>query len=417
MFKDLSQKQRLGLVIILLATVCTLFIHHYLAERHYKVSLGLSIEDSICNVNSDFNCDNVNTSVYSELFGIPMAVWGLSFNFYFLLLVLAAAFSKKGQRFFPAVFYLSLLSALTSVVMGFISATQLGQYCLFCLTAYALSFISFAAVCLSFGPRKATQVLPDIKAIFSEARFVLLILLLIPVTAQAYHKGQLADYQEQAKKIRELAQTQQNQAEEDMIKLLIEDWQKALYFDFDTASALHYGVSEDKAIMTIVEFADMRCPHCSHAGETIKAFVDGKTDVSWSFMLFPLDGECNPNINQKSGLSCKLAKTVLCLRDHPQGWAIHEWLFARQRQATSPEETEKLVSNMVTEFKVNRDSLNLCLVDPKTQDVVMEQVNQAVKNQVQGTPALFVNGKKLMRGQFVPVLEAVYQKIKESPQP
>lgn len=417
MYKNLTQKQRLGLVIILLATVITLLTHNYLADRHYQVGLGLAIEDSICNINSSFNCDNVNTSVYSEFLGIPMAIWGLATLFYFMLLALLAAFGKRGTHYAPSVYYLSVFIALTSVVMGLISIFSLGQYCLFCITAYLLSFITLAAVCVTFGARSFSQIPSDVKNLFSQAKPVLLFLILIPLTAQGVHKGKATFYADERQKAMDLLKSEQQNAEADLIKLLVSDWQKNTAFDFNTEGSLHYGAKAQNAAFHIVEYADVLCPHCRHAGDAIKAFTDSKTDVSWSLLFFPLDGECNKYVNMKTGYRCQLTKTILCLKDHPKGWSINEWFFARQSQARSAETAQKIIDDMIASFGVDPSPLNVCVADVKVQNTIDSHVEQAKKNQVNGTPAIFVNGKKLERGQFIPVLDAVYQSVKSGKKP
>ena len=420
MFHKFSSRQKIALGVILLATFATLLIQNYLAGRHYQVSLGLSIEDSICNINSTFNCDNVNTSIYSELWGIPMAIWGLSTNFYFLVLVLLACFSRNGRLFFPFVAGLSLFIALTSIVMGVVSMTALGQWCLFCITVYALSFLSLLAVWFVFGIPSLADWRESASQIFSRAVLFPVLIILVPLTAYGVHTGKLSTYQEQLKKQRQLlqiqAQTQEDKAQQDLLRLFISDWEKASPFDFNTQDSLVYG-SKTAATMTIVEFADMRCSHCRHASETIKSFVDSKPDVRWHFMLYPLDGECNPNVNMKSGLSCKLAKAVLCARNSPQGWPFHEELFAHQHQASSPEKTDALIRDTAQHLNIDTVQLSQCMTNPDTQKIIDQQVAQATKNSVSGTPAVFVNGKRLQNGQFPPVLEDIYQKLQQKVAP
>ena len=51
--------------------------------------------------------------------------------------------------------------------------------------------------------------------------------------------------------------------------------------------------------------------------------------------------------------------------------------------------------------------------DPISKDLVASQAKAGLESKIRGTPTFFVNGKKLSRGQFIPVLKAVYEAAKK----
>lgn len=95
--------------------------------HHYGTSAT-----SYCDFGQNFNCDIVNRSVYSSVFGIPVALIGVIG--YLLLAALATVYRAKAET--PA-----LLLVTSTVGLGFalyltyIEAYVLGVWCVVCLTS------------------------------------------------------------------------------------------------------------------------------------------------------------------------------------------------------------------------------------------------------------------------------------------
>ena len=407
----MTKTQKLWNLLIFLCIVLSLFLYHYLAARHFQVSFGFTLEDSICNVNATFNCDDVNTSRYSKFLGIPLSLWGFSTNLSLLFLGMTSLLSKKRQNFFHYAFYLGVFSVLASITMGFIALTQMTQFCLFCIALYILSFLILIGIWIAFGHPKFQDVLPDFKNLFSSAKLALAFLILIPITAYGLNSKMENHYQKKLEELREQSRFSQESAEQDFLKMIIETWVEGKSFDFQTESGLVYGAPADQAKMTIVEFADFLCGHCRQASESIKTFVDSKTDVRWIFMLYPLDGECNPYVQRKHGLPCQLAKTALCFADQKNAWNAHEWMFQKQKDFFAEKNPEDLIKTMVKTFGFSEKTLSTCTESEQTTQKLLKQIEQAKQNNIDGTPAIFVNGKLLPKGQSPMMLEMVYQKL------
>jgi uncharacterized membrane protein len=67
----------------LLAVVITIL----LIQTHYKTSEA----GSFCNINDYWNCDRVNKSIFAELFGIPIAIFGFLYYIFVSVLTLGLA--------------------------------------------------------------------------------------------------------------------------------------------------------------------------------------------------------------------------------------------------------------------------------------------------------------------------------------
>ncbi len=106
----------------------------------YAMYAHFATGGSFCNINAQFNCDIVNRGIYSELFGVPVAFFGL-LSYVAILLFCIEQFRDHRRKI------KLLLAALIGVAVGFsahlawISHVLLNTWCIVCLTSYALTAI------------------------------------------------------------------------------------------------------------------------------------------------------------------------------------------------------------------------------------------------------------------------------------
>ena len=97
----------------------------YLTYLHYAPTPP---EGSVCNIGEGLSCDVVNKSAYSEVFGIPMSVFGI---LYFALIAALAIWRYNAQTLsFIALFLIVLLGP--SLYLSVISKIVLKNICIFC---------------------------------------------------------------------------------------------------------------------------------------------------------------------------------------------------------------------------------------------------------------------------------------------
>ncbi len=99
-------------------------------HSHY----GTSATD-YCDLNTMFNCDLVNRSVYSEFFGVPVALVGLLG--YMLLFVL---FAQVGRRATIFRFLAATIGLGFALYLAYIEAYVLAVWCLLCIGSLAMIF-------------------------------------------------------------------------------------------------------------------------------------------------------------------------------------------------------------------------------------------------------------------------------------
>jgi vitamin-K-epoxide reductase (warfarin-sensitive) len=124
-----SKGGRILLAIALLsvagAVVSSISLYH-----HYGAS-----KSSFCDFGANFNCDMVNRSIYSVVFGIPVALIGI-FG-YGVLLFLATLYRAKTQA--PLILLVTSLAGLGfALYLTYVEAFVLAVWCILCLSSLAL---------------------------------------------------------------------------------------------------------------------------------------------------------------------------------------------------------------------------------------------------------------------------------------
>lgn len=134
------------------------------------------------------------------------------------------------------------------------------------------------------------------------------------------------------------------------------------------------------APVTIVEFADFQCPYCRLAAEVLDDVIErfpGKVRVAYKF--FPL-------ASHPQGESA--ARAAVAAMNQGKFWEMHALLFENQ-DSLDPSSFEKFAKELgldVKQWKADFES-------KATADRVARDRKEGEGLQIQGTPALFVNGR------------------------
>jgi protein-disulfide isomerase len=272
--------------------------------------------------------------------------------------------------------------------MAGISASMLSTYCLFCILTYVLSFLTLF-VTLRF-PKNEDQ---D-GGIFSGAgmRWFLVGLIGLPAFTALGNSVIKAN----------LAQDFDRQ-----VSSLVQGWLTEPNSNVTQATGMNLGADRASAKMLIIEFADFQCIHCKMAAPAVKSFVKSRKDVSLVFVPFPLDGKCNSAIAQSgNGRSCVLAASALCADKQGHGWEVSDWLFENFGKFELSE-----LSTFVESTGVDMERFRACRDADETMESIRANAKIGETAGIKGTPTFFVNGRQLQGAQFIPVLEAAYNKI------
>ncbi len=136
------------------------------------------------------------------------------------------------------------------------------------------------------------------------------------------------------------------------------------------------------APVTIVEFSDFQCPFCSRLIPTLDQVKKKYGDkVRIVFRQFPLPMHNNAQ---------KAAEAALCANDQGKFWQLHDAMFSNQAALGVDQLKAKAV-----ELGMKADDFNKCLDSGAKVAIVEADKKAGSEAGVQGTPAMFVNGRFL----------------------
>src|SRR6267142_5959557 len=121
--------RRLMSLVAILA-VCGIAVSSVSLQHHYATS-----KTAYCDIGETFNCDIVNGSEYSSIFGIPVALIGMLG--YAALAGLATVYRERRET--PAMLFSAATAGLAfALYLTYIEARVLGVWCILCLSSLAL---------------------------------------------------------------------------------------------------------------------------------------------------------------------------------------------------------------------------------------------------------------------------------------
>ena len=140
-------------------------------------------------------------------------------------------------------------------------------------------------------------------------------------------------------------------------------------------------VGPKSAKVTIVEFTDYQCPYCVKVEPTLKEVVKKYGDkVRVVVRDFPLSFH-------PQAMPAAIAAT--CAHSQGKFFEMKDKLFAQQDKLS-----EELYGKIAKEIKLDTKKYEACVKDPATRADVEADMREGEKFGVNGTPALFVNGRK-----------------------
>lgn len=138
------------------------------------------------------------------------------------------------------------------------------------------------------------------------------------------------------------------------------------------------------AKITIVEFGDFQCPFCQASSYVLRQVVNTYgSDVRLVFRHFPIEA-LHP-------LAPTLARASMCAKEQGKFWQVHDRFFQFQ---------DKIASRDDIDLQVQLAGLNMrdyatCMQANRYQDLINQDLSDAIQLGAVGTPTWLVNGKKI----------------------
>lgn len=347
----------LKLILGLLGTAM-IVVSLYLTKHYYDVNFPTGIASgSLCDINSFLNCDASSTSIFSNIAGVPISLFGLLIG-----VIVMFGFLWKEDLVEGTTYYILCLNFIGCLVLLVYSLIALGSLCPFCTVYYLLSA---AALFLFYKYSEVRMLSPMPLTIYA-------------VVAALMSAGAIYSVKGDSEKDQKLAASLAQQY--DSLRNLGEP-------DFTVPFTLK-GKAEDfkNAKARVIVFSDFECPACKMLSDSLPALKKKykDTDLNIQYFFYPLDNACNAKMERPLHRNaCQAAYLSYCLPNDFK--TVHDDIFRNQ---------EKLSISWIKEYAAKR-GVSECLNDPKTKEEVRKIVEAAEAFNVKSTPSMLLNGVKI----------------------
>ncbi len=376
----------------------------YTLWHRSKVLAGLDIGESFCNLSSTINCDNVALSKYSQILGISVPTYGLVFFTIVILLAMRALRQERekgavGELTFKLLWATSIVGVLSSVGLGLLSMLQIGSFCLVCSIVYALCLFFLFNVWKLKKIHRPTSFLKDT---LPNSTFVIFALF---VSAQFAFQP-LGDFAAKS------AQAPEEELPAEFLAQIKEQFNAQNSYELPEQKSPVFAPADATQVkVTLVEFSDFQCPHCAQAFKNMPAALSGlKNNVRIIYKNFPLDPACNSGGSHR--MACYAARAARCVHKNLGNESFKEiqsYLF-ENRESLGKES----IAQKVEAIGLKKNDYLSCVESKEVYQEIKDEIELAKSVGIEGTPALFLNGKQLKAGTNSSVLRAIIKDLIQS---
>jgi uncharacterized membrane protein len=360
----------------------------------------------LCSISENINCAAVWNSPLADkihdLTGIPFAGWGIAWAAIVLILALELILLvRKGSPLGTPVLALRLTAAVGVAVSLALLAYSIGIGVL-CPTCFLFYLLVIAAAFIAFR-HKQTEAGKLGQALLQSAGLLLILfaLLLYPGRHTPGQSQDLAALKSLGK-----SSATFNPDEDPLAKFLLSLTPEVRQLVSDARAVYRAAPLIDRPVdinrlitgnarspVHLIDWIDIRCPHCKHLEEALTQIRRATPADSWSEegRHFPLDSECNPNIRRSDGthVACLAAKMLICLGGSPKGHHVRTTFFQKQGHLDVDE-----MWKIAAPSPAQRRTLEACVNSKATGNMLQDDIDYAMQHHIQGTPLVVINGKQ-----------------------
>jgi uncharacterized membrane protein len=364
------------------ASVAAAYIHYHLLRDPTYLSF--------CDISATMSCTQVYSSPYGSMLGMPVAVYGAIWFAFALLLAAAGLWGPPTvKESVPGYLFAGSTLALSMILyLGYASFVLLKLVCVLCVITYAaviaLFLVSGAAgsVPMTTLPRRAAR---DLKTLVSSPLALLLAVVFIGGAVSTLAFFPTASSSADALAASAGADGSGAAADQDQ-RSEFERW-------YASQTRMNLVVPTEGAKVLVIKFNDYQCPPCRQSFMEYKNIwskweKSNPGEVKLVLKDFPLDSECNNNVQQTlHPAGCEAAAAARLSRERNRISQFEDWVFANQPTLT-PEAVAKAAKDVgdVPNFEARYQA-------------VLEQVKADIAYGrtlgVRSTPTFFINGVKI----------------------
>jgi len=385
---------------------------------------------SFCDISAKVSCDDVLATSYAELFRVPVSLFAFVSYLLLLGLVVQDVRARRADTSGAAhrIFLLAVFNFLFSLYLGIVSMIEIGVMCPLCAGLYAVAVLALVAAWKNLpaglagfldglgGEMDALLTGPKSRWAFEGGAAVLAIALIAvfnvanpfekpPAKGAQPHPGEIAHNGTSG--VEEVPTDPA--AKREFFKNKVRQWLETL--PKCAADPGPYGPKGTAgAPVQVIEFADFQCPACKNAwagmGEIIKMHP-GK--VALYYRNFPLNKDCNKSMQSAMHTeACNSALAVHCAHEQGNFWVLADRIFDQQT-----EQSQSKLEPWAKELGLDGGKFRSCLAAKKGSKQIERDVDDGLAMEIQSTPTLCVNGKRMKGFPGIDVMDLAVEILTE----
>ena len=148
------------------------------------------------------------------------------------------------------------------------------------------------------------------------------------------------------------------------------------------------------APVVLIEFTDYQCPFCArHTAQTMPSIVSEYIDTGRVYYMqkdLPLD--------QIHPLARQAAVAARCAGEFEKYWEMHDVLFGQQAYWSESADLNATLVELAEGFGIDSAEFSTCLTSGKFDQLIEDNVQEALEIGISGTPFFIINGFPVING-------------------
>ncbi len=394
--------------IVILLTIIGTVLSASLTIEHFYPDTGISstfCKDSIINP-----CSSIQYSEYSTLLGIPVAAFGLLFFVFILFFVLIADYAaERYYLYFLAIALpLSALSILIDIFL-FIILIKLRYFCTLCIMTYFINILLFITLIFWTIKTKSTfsmsfkDILKSILELAGEnpdrkAALSLFIIFAFFLSFAIFSSSYIL-------KIK----TYEPSPPKEKIEAFLNTFFSSQPIDLALPES-NMILGDVNAPVSIVVFTDFLCTACYKFFLAEKyLFSKFQNKINIIYYNYPLDKTCNKYLSHTRYLnSCMASRAITSAAqlESFEQYLLNHFNKYRAIAHGYNREASFAIASQIVDMNTFIQKFNSNEVD----EIIVRDIILAKELNINATPTLFINGRKLVGALPGKVLEAIIER-------
>lgn len=454
---------RRGLLFAVLALlVAGIGVASYLVYAKLRLEYDPAFQ-SACNFGSKLNCDVVQTSEWSTMLGLPIALFAIPTYLAMLWLTLLALRTRPtrdeprapeiGRQALHLLGGIATLTVAHAAYLGSISMTQLGTLCPFCMALYAVNLGSLALAFFAAREGVGAFVSGIVRVVGGFRKPLVSVLTVVIVGFLSSHvwytvtrDGMVAEFKEkldaqiaaefdgeyelvdvpaepvavavpsQGGAMQGATQGGTQAATPEPATRTVRRVKKpvakmtdnGLSFYEAPVGADDFPLGPETAKVTVVKFADFQCGYCRILDLNMRPLHKKWGDqVRWVMKHYPMNADCNPRMggDRMHEHACTASYGAYCAGVQGKFLEMHDKLYDNQQRLDL-----ESVKGYARDLGLDMAKWEACLGEPATKAKIQADIAAASKAGIYGTPRAYVNGRLISGSAGKEIIDYYIQK-------